>query len=599
MSDTGDDNRLSDAEIIAALARVTSSARFRDSPQIVAFLNYVVDRSLAGKGDQIKGYTIAVEALGRDASFDPNTQSIVRTEAARLRQELARYYADGGRDDPVRIELPRGRYVPVFRRHGPLTVPPPEPEPKSGDGPAVVSDTPPTGLRLPIWASTLALVLIAVLAYALLDVLVIDGWNMRRLTAATGGQPLGTAAEHRRRDEPRIAIDVVGTIGQPRAGKVTPPLLHADLIDALSRFEDIIVLTGAPNHGDGGPTTVDPPAADYLLTPTLVYGTGAVDTVALRLTDTTSMAVIWQASFDAARADESPDAALRRLMLETTGILLQPFGIIPAAERRKLGEGRSSPYHCVLDATELARYFDKDRRERTRVCLEKAIADDPAFAYGYVLLARLYLRDYTLGFGSSDNLTRALGLARRAVELAPASARAHYTLMHVQVARGFPDIGLERGRQALALNPYDLRVLMQVGAQLVAMGQIDRGLPLLQQARRSTTSHPLPLTWALFLATYLEDDLATAATCVDQMPDNLDFNLVARALLAARTGDDAGAQAAVAALRARSPTWVGEARDRLSRVITSHEIVERLAGDLARITGSADAGRAGAGNAAH
>ena len=71
--------------------------------------------SLAGAGNRIKAYTIATDALGRDARFDPQADPIVRVEAGRLRRTLEHYYATEGRGDPIVIELPSGSYVPVFR----------------------------------------------------------------------------------------------------------------------------------------------------------------------------------------------------------------------------------------------------------------------------------------------------------------------------------------------------------------------------------------------------------------------------------------------------------------------------------------------------
>jgi hypothetical protein len=81
----------------------------------------VVERALAGRGAEIKSYTIAVEALGRDPSFEPEADPIVRVEAGRLRQALALYYAGAGSTDPVIIELLRGSYVPKFRPRGTAT----------------------------------------------------------------------------------------------------------------------------------------------------------------------------------------------------------------------------------------------------------------------------------------------------------------------------------------------------------------------------------------------------------------------------------------------------------------------------------------------
>jgi hypothetical protein len=103
-------------DIQAALERIAASARMRAAPQLTAFLRYVVKQTLTGHSAEIKSYTIAVEALGRHPSFDPQADSIVRVEAGRLRHALAHYYAGDGHDDPVVIDSLRGSYVPLFRQ---------------------------------------------------------------------------------------------------------------------------------------------------------------------------------------------------------------------------------------------------------------------------------------------------------------------------------------------------------------------------------------------------------------------------------------------------------------------------------------------------
>lgn len=102
-------------DIREALQRVVASEHLSKSPQLANFLRFVVEESLAGKADRIKAYTIAADALGRGADFDPQIDPIVRVEAGRLRRALNHYYANGGSKDPIVIEMPRGRYAPVFR----------------------------------------------------------------------------------------------------------------------------------------------------------------------------------------------------------------------------------------------------------------------------------------------------------------------------------------------------------------------------------------------------------------------------------------------------------------------------------------------------
>src|SRR6476469_8161825 len=127
-------------EIRVALERMAASEAFRGSPQLVAFLRYVVDATLRGAADRIKGYTIAVEALGRADNFDPQTDPIVRVEAMRLRRALARYYDNGGKHDPVAIDLPLGNYVPTFRRVAPA-------DPVAAEPPSAPAQEPPRSAR--------------------------------------------------------------------------------------------------------------------------------------------------------------------------------------------------------------------------------------------------------------------------------------------------------------------------------------------------------------------------------------------------------------------------------------------------------------------
>ena len=98
----------------AELGRMLESPHFDASERNRGFLTYVVEEALAGRTDRIKAYTIATEVFGRDPKFDPQLDSIVRIEAGRLRRSLERYYLTDGRTSRLRIDIPRGGYVPVF-----------------------------------------------------------------------------------------------------------------------------------------------------------------------------------------------------------------------------------------------------------------------------------------------------------------------------------------------------------------------------------------------------------------------------------------------------------------------------------------------------
>ena len=137
-------------EIEAELKRILSSPTFGKAPRHSGFLSFVVWKTLAGEAETIKEYLIGLEVFERPTDYDPATDPIVRAEARRLRSRLIEYYNTEGKLDPVRIELPKGGYVPVFSRNGIET--PLEEAAGSSNGVADGS-VPPAAARTPFRAS--------------------------------------------------------------------------------------------------------------------------------------------------------------------------------------------------------------------------------------------------------------------------------------------------------------------------------------------------------------------------------------------------------------------------------------------------------------
>ena len=108
-------DRFEEPEIRAAILRVCNSQEFRRSEQCKRFLTYVCDLALRGDGGQINEYTIGVEIFHRAQDYSPAEDGVVRRQAHVLRKKLDAYYSREGRADKVRVELPVGHYVPVFR----------------------------------------------------------------------------------------------------------------------------------------------------------------------------------------------------------------------------------------------------------------------------------------------------------------------------------------------------------------------------------------------------------------------------------------------------------------------------------------------------
>ena len=108
------------------LDRIIESGPFLRAPRRQRFLQYIVNETLEGRSERLKGYNIALAVFDRSETFDSNVDPIVRMEAARLRDRLREYYEGDGQNDPIRIDLPKGAYAPqiefrIARRRAPAS----------------------------------------------------------------------------------------------------------------------------------------------------------------------------------------------------------------------------------------------------------------------------------------------------------------------------------------------------------------------------------------------------------------------------------------------------------------------------------------------
>jgi len=100
----------------AELERILASPEFKASKRCQDFLQFVVDRALAGVTEDLKERTIGIEVFGRHPPYDTSADGIVRVNASEVRKRLAIYYADSARYSDCRITLPTGTYLPVFSK---------------------------------------------------------------------------------------------------------------------------------------------------------------------------------------------------------------------------------------------------------------------------------------------------------------------------------------------------------------------------------------------------------------------------------------------------------------------------------------------------
>jgi tetratricopeptide (TPR) repeat protein len=588
--------RPSDHEIREALERVLANRTFSGASQLSAFLRYVVETTLTGQADEIKGVTVATKALGRGDKFNPKTDAIVRVEAGRLRRAIERYYREDGAHDPIVIEIPRRGYVPSFSYRLGMANEPATPLADCAEPAAIPrAVAPPPAPALTAHAAPYARPLL----WILLGTVITAGfyWHTNELplqlnmiqptvsNAAVEGRPtraIGVA----------IQIDRPTIHGSAAAASELATGLYDGMRDALTRFDDVRVI--ARDTGAVAKTVSGQPQApiDYRLISSIDAGAGGPASVTFRLQDPSDDSIVWVRTFE--RVDFATGLATAKVQIvsDVSTTLLRLYGVIQTNERAKLSHRRSHDphYSCIVEANDYWRNYDPTAHAQVRSCLERMIVDDSSFAGGYALLARIYLREYqNLGDEASSSrakLDEALRLASRAVELKPDSARAHYVMMDTQIADGNISEAVRHGEAAIAINPLDENAVVHFGNQLVAIGEFERGLALLAPYAQPDVRQAR-LDFSFFLAAYMKGDYQTAAKHAHRMPRNtLPLGIVARALTGYKLGKSDIVRREVSKLAEVAPAWRTDARTQLRKIFQSDSIVNQLGEDLSTAAGS-------------
>ena len=101
------------------IERILESETFRNCDALKRLLRFLADKTFSGEADQLKEYSVGIDALGKPPTYDPRRDSVVRIQVGRLRQKLQEYYGGEGKGDPVEIQLPKGRFKLNWRERAP------------------------------------------------------------------------------------------------------------------------------------------------------------------------------------------------------------------------------------------------------------------------------------------------------------------------------------------------------------------------------------------------------------------------------------------------------------------------------------------------
>lgn len=489
-----EDHAISAGAVRAELARILASPRFDASERNRHFLSHVVEEALAGRADRVKAYTIATEVFGRDATFDPQLDSIVRIEAGRLRRSLERYYLTDGRMSALHIDIPRGGYAPVFDSVAPVTLPPAI----AGSPRVLVTAFEEEGEQTSFPTFTRGFTRSLIIA----------------LTRFTGLRVFGAETALRNPAD----IDPGGV----RRDLDADYLVTGQTSLQPDRFQiDVLLVEAASGRAVWAATF------ERLLRPSEI--------IALRNDVANRVARSIAQPYGAIQSDRAADSdGQAPELLGSYAAVLLFYAYWRTFDRAMIEAVRVGLERAVAAEPEYA---------EAMACLSLVYSNAHRFRH-------------PVGAPESDPRERALALASRAVELAPDSSWARYALGVARWFTGNVPSALDAFEDGRALNPNDTTILADLGQRYAMLARWDEAVPLLEESYSANPAQPGSYRIGLFLYHFAHGRFREALAEARRVnaPQVL-YGHVAVAAAAAELGRDDEAADAVSAIRALDPDY--------------------------------------------
>jgi len=467
-------------ERILAYPALQSGRRRRD------MLRFIVEETLAGRGSRIKAYAIAIAVFDRDETFDQQSDPIVRIEARRLRRDLDNYYATEGRDDPVRITVPKGGYVPQFAVQC---------LPAGTRSEYAGSQTVEKYWRKSAGGWPLAVTAVVVVLVALVSVVAWHwpaGTGKSETASMIPGQADGLGG-------PIVLVMPFGSPGADQQTGIFAAGITHELVTDLLRFPYFRVHTPAAGPertpDDGTIALAEGIDASYVVSGTVRSNDGHV-AIGVQLNERASSQVLWSETFRRSLTARNLMDIESEIAAEIATIIGQPYGMI--ANDVSLHLSASAPslasYACVLKAYAYRRTSLMEQYRPTRDCLEAAVIRDPEYAQAWAMLAYLRLDAGRYGYDADVDSRSAYALARAAAShsllLDQENVEALKALSFVYHYTDDFEKAQDLARKAVKLNPNDPDTLAHLGWRLSVRGNREEGIPLMRRAIARSVKPP-------------------------------------------------------------------------------------------------------------
>ncbi len=515
------------------LDRVLKSRPFHGSQRRQRFLEYLVSETLAGRGERLKGYNVALEVFDRPETFDPVVDPLVRIEAARLRDKLREYYEADGQSDPIRIELPKGSYTPhiEFRQGQTPTQGPVTSEPGS---------------------TRLGFLTASIIAVSLVLVAGFGAW--RWWIPST---PLS--------EKGSIAVLPFENIGNDPKWDRFADGVTEDIVTDLSHSKDLFVV--ARNSTEvyrGKPADVRSIGRDlgvrYVLEGS-IQPTGDQIRVTAQLIEATSGSHVWSERYD--RPVDDLFAVQNDLTQRIAATIAGSEGAVAEAERsllRRNPPASLTAFDTYLLGMEAKHKVTKESLLEAEGLFRKAIELDPHLARAYYGLAtvQMYLIDLGLASSVDEALSKMMEASEKAVELDPDDGKTHLALGGAYAYHGKAEQALAEFARAETLSPSDADLLLVIAWTIPGFGESGRAVSLAEQALKLNPHYPdwynQGLSYVFFFGEQYDKSVKYRLLVKEPLALDYAFLSMAYAYLG-RTGD---AEAAAANVMKLDPTWIAE-----------------------------------------
>lgn len=497
-------------EVAEELACAIASDALRGSPQLCALLKYIVEATLEGNADQLKGYTIAVEVMNRPPDFDSQANPIVRVQAKRLRDALKLYYSNEGQKSPIVISIGKGGYKAVFQRRYPEDEQQAESQPVVPPAVADGSEKPAFWLRSwqrNVAAGVAALVVLIGAGLWLGLVPMPASLAESRVVVSTAPPRAGTPAAKPRADframRHRPVIQFV-----VKSEAVPWSFDLGMLVMYTSRFDGVSV--AHPDEGNS-PVNSGPSSNQHHYTVQISScGHCATEALLLNVTASRTREII------PTRVIPIGPKGYSQAVVEIARTLGAADGLV-LSHMRSIRDLVPESYACVNDAHVYFQSSDMQVRTRVMQCIEEYRASGQEDALMELSVALMALDGAWQQENVAGNIDIATRAASRAVELAPTLARVHHGYGLVLAARGELEEALKATQRAYELNPHDFIVAIGMGTRLIGLNRVREARAFLEPLYRDT---PVPSNWLTFnLATayVIENDLVALDSIVHRL----------------------------------------------------------------------------------